>query len=83
MSATRAWMFLVTLSVGSTLIAASARTGLAVSLVILALAWLKARTVLRVYLGLAKAPAWARGFTIVLAGYMLLAMALVAMADAA
>ena len=82
MSATQAWIFLVMLSAGSTLIAASGQTGLAVSLAILALAWLKARTVLRVYLGLAKAPAWARGFAIVLAGYMLLAMALVAMAGA-
>lgn len=80
MGATRAWTFLGALSAASTLIALSGQTGLAVSLVILALAWAKARIILRDYLGLAAAPAWDRGFALALAGYMILAMALVAMA---
>lgn len=80
MTATRAWMYLVALSAGSTVIATSGQAGLAASLIILMLAWAKARIILRSYLGLAAAPAWARGFALALAGYMLLAMALVVMA---
>ena len=80
MTPTRAWITLMSLSLGSTLIATSGRAGLAVSLVILALAWAKAQIILRSYLGLAAAPSWSRGFGTVLAFYMLLAVALVAMA---
>ncbi|WP_137699345.1 cytochrome C oxidase subunit IV family protein [Marimonas lutisalis] len=80
MRITRAWIFLVALSAGSTVIAVSGQTGLAISLAILLLAWAKALIIVRSYLGLAEAPAWGRGFAMVLGGYMLLAMALVVMA---
>ena len=71
------------LSASTTLIALIGQTGLIVALAILMLAWAKALIILRSYLGLAAAPAWGRGFAIVLGAYMILAMALVAMAGAA
>lgn len=80
MTATRAWIFLVALSAGSTLIALGDWAGLAAALAILSIAWAKALIILRSYLGLAAAPAWGRGFALVLGLYMLLAMALAAAA---
>lgn len=77
---TRAWIFLIALSMGSTLIALSGQSGLLASLAILLLAWGKARVILRQYLGLAQAPGWSRGFSLVLAIYMIVAMGLTAAA---
>ncbi len=76
MSATRAWLFLVALSAGSTAIAASGLAGAGVALAILALSWAKAQIILNRYLGLAAAPAWGRGFAIAMAAYMALLMVL-------
>lgn len=79
----RAWGKLVALSLASTAIAGlvgrEALTGQAVTVaggVILALAWAKARVILDRYLGLAAAPFWHRGFSIVLALYCLGLLAL-------
>ena len=80
MAPTRAWLLLVALSLGSTLIALAGQAGLAAALAILVLAWAKAQIILRHYLGLAAAPSWGRGFALALALYMLLAMVLVAAA---
>jgi len=80
MNVTRAWLILVALSAASTALAWSGHTGLPVALPILALAWGKARIILRDYLGLAKAPGWSRGFALVLALYMLALMGLTAAA---
>jgi len=72
----RAWAALVALSLGSTMIATlvgrGALTGAEVTgagAVILLLAWAKARVILDRYLGLAAAPFWHRGFSIVLGLY--------------
>ncbi len=72
----RAWLNLLALSGGSTLIAAAVAGGgfsgaarLAAGAAILALAWAKARVILARYLRLADAPFWHRGFQIVLALY--------------
>lgn len=78
MTPTRAWIALIVLSLGSTAIAAAGSSGLIPSLAILALAWGKARVILRHYLGLARAPGFSRGFALVLALYMILAMGLAA-----
>lgn len=73
----RAWFLLLALSLGSTVLAAglplppALATGL-----LLALAWAKARVILRHFLGLAAAPGWARGFSVVIAGYLALIFAL-------
>ena len=80
MTPTQAWFALILLSVGSTAIAATGVSGLFAALAILALGWGKARVILRQYLGLARAPGWSRGFSLVLALYMLVAMGLTAMA---
>ncbi len=73
---TRAWAWLVALSLGSTVIAmqvsAGSLQGLAVTAAgaaIMALAWAKARIILARYLGLAQAPFWHRGFSLVMALY--------------
>ena len=76
MTATQAWLALVALSGGSTLIAWWDGTGALVAVAILALAWAKAQIVLNVYLGLAQVPGWSRGFAIVLGLFMLAAMGL-------
>ncbi|MBW0157083.1 nitric oxide reductase F protein [Sedimentimonas flavescens] len=70
----RAWVWLVGLSLGSTVIATSVARieGVGITLAgatILVLAWAKARVILSRYLGLAQAPFWHRGFSIVLAIY--------------
>ena len=59
---TRAWVWLVALSVASTGLAASGLAGPAFVVSVLALAGLKARVILSRYLGLAAAPGWQRGF---------------------
>jgi len=75
-SPTRAWIVLILFSMGSTAIAATGLSGLVPALAILVLAWGKARVILRHYLGLARALGFSRGFSLVLAIYMILAMAL-------
>jgi hypothetical protein len=80
---TRAWIWLVALSLGSTAIAATVSagqvSGLGVTLAgsaILALAWAKARIILARYLGLAQAPFWHRGFSVVLGLYCIILLGL-------
>lgn len=65
--ATRAWLWLLALSAASTALAASGAAGAGFALAVLGLAGLKARVILQDYLGLAAAPAWARGFDLALA----------------
>ena len=79
-SPTRAWILLIALSIGSTVIAVTGLSGTLPALAILLLAWGKARVILRQYLGLARAPGWSRGFALVLAIYMIVAMGLAAAA---
>ncbi len=78
----RAWLWLIGLSLTSTLVAIAVDqrlTGAAVTLagaVILTLSWLKARVILSDYLGLRAAPFWRRGFGMVLGFYMALLLGL-------
>ncbi|MEZ5676126.1 Cytochrome C oxidase subunit IV [Thalassovita litoralis] len=78
MTITQAWLFLIALSLGSTVLAWSGVAGGWAALAILALAWIKAQIILRRYLGLAQAPSWSRGFALVLGLYMLGMMGLAA-----
>ncbi|PYG33344.1 cytochrome C oxidase subunit IV family protein [Pelagimonas varians] len=71
MSVTNAWLTLIALSIGSTILAHFGAAGIFASLAILTLAWIKAQVILRVYLGLQNAPSWGRGFGMVLAIYMI------------
>ena len=76
---TRAWLTLLLLSLGSTLIAAAVSRGFApaaAGVAILLLAWLKARVILSRYLGLWQAPGWRAGFNWVLGFYCLLLLGL-------
>ena len=79
----RAWAWLIGLSAASTVLAAAvsagwlAGTGVTLGgAAILTLAWAKAGVILSRYLGLAAAPFWHRGFSIVLALYAILLLAL-------
>lgn len=78
-----AWLWLIALSVGSTLLARLV-PGLAgpalrvAGAAILMLAWAKARIILSDYLGLRAAPFWRRGFGFVLGVYMVVLMGLFA-----
>lgn len=76
---TRAWLALIALSGFSALAAAAISNGydarVAGSIVLL-LALIKARIILSYYLGLATAPSWRRGFNLVLAVFMLVALGL-------
>ncbi|MCB1428142.1 MAG: cytochrome C oxidase subunit IV family protein [Nitratireductor sp.] len=88
MNPTRAWLALVALSAASTFLASPVlslpgMTGAWLALPILLLAWAKARLILREYLGLATAPGWSRGFSLVLGLYMLLMMGLAIMGNLA
>lgn len=74
----RAWAWLVALSIGSTIVALTV-THLQVTVagvVILTLAWLKARVILSRYLGLADVPRVAFGFGLVLGLFMLACLGL-------
>lgn len=76
---TRAWIVLLALSGGSTLIAAAVTAGIApviAGAAILMLAWLKSRVILSRYLGLWQAPAWRAGFNAVIGLYCLLLLGL-------
>jgi len=78
---TRAWVALLALSAASTGLAV-AQPSLqgpiipSTSAALLCLAWLKARVILKHYLGLNAAPAWLRGFNLTLGLYMALLLAL-------
>lgn len=74
----RAWAWLVALSIGSTVVALSLQRldATLAGVVILTLAWLKARVILSRYLGLAEVPAIAFGFGLVLGLFMLAALGL-------
>lgn len=76
---TRAWLALLGLSLGSTLIAMAVSHGfapVAAGALILLLAWQKARVILSRYLGLWQAPGWRAGFNWVLGLYCLLLLGL-------
>lgn len=81
MTLTRAYLALLALSAASTAVAASGLSGRWLALLVLALAWAKARLILNRYLGLAQAPAIARGFALVLGLFMALVMGLAALPD--
>ena len=79
----RAWIWLLSLSAASTILASAVARGtitvIAPSLVgalILTLAWAKARLILNAYLGLNRAPFFRRGFGISLALYACLLLTL-------
>lgn len=75
----RAWIALLGLSLGSTLIAALVGHGMgrtAVGAAILALAWMKARIILSRYLGLWQAPGWRVGFNWALGFFCLILLGL-------
>lgn len=81
MTLTRAYLALLALSAASTAVAASGLSGRWLALLVLTLAWAKAQLILNRYLGLAQAPAIARGFALVLGLFMALLMGLAALAD--
>lgn len=75
----RSWVWLLLLSLASTVVAVIVASGAAGSLagaVILFLAYMKARLILSCYLGLVEAPTWYRGFKLVIGGYMILLLVL-------
>jgi hypothetical protein len=72
MTVTRAWAWLIGLSVASTAVAATGLSGHWLALAVLPLAWAKAQIILNRYLHLSQAPAIARGFALVLALFMAL-----------
>lgn len=76
MSLNRTWAALIALSAGSTALAASGIAGRALALAVLVLAWAKAELILRRYLHLSRAPAIARGFSLGLALFLILAAGL-------
>lgn len=79
MTPTQAWLVLLALSAGSTLAAGSGLAGPMLALIVLALAWAKARVILGAYLGLQTAPGWQRAFDLGLA-LLLAVMAALAVA---
>lgn len=77
-----AWLVLTGLSLASTLIASLPPLPggpVVAGVVVLGLAWLKARVILSQYLGLIAAPAWRRGFGLTLALFCLVLGALYAL----
>ncbi len=64
-----AWLVLIGLSAVSTLLSLGLIEGAAAGVILLGLAWFKARIILDDYLGLRAAPFWRRGFSFVLAIY--------------
>lgn len=74
-----AWIWLIGLSLGSTLLTlfeVSTDLQWALGLGVLGLAWLKARIILVHYLGLVATPFWRRGFEISLACFSVLLLGL-------
>ena len=76
MTLTRAWAMLIALSILSTAVAALGLEGRWLALIVLPLAWAKARIILNRYLGLSQAPDIARGFAISLGLFMLVLIGL-------
>lgn len=76
MTVTRAWAWLVALSLISTGVATLGLQPRWLAVIVLPLAWAKAQIILDRYLGLAQAPAIARGFALVLGAFMALLIAL-------
>lgn len=76
MDVSRAWVTLMALSALATALAVFGQGATWAVLAILVAAWIKARVVLRAYLGLAGAPDWSRGFSLVLGLFMLAIMGL-------
>lgn len=75
----RAWLWLLALSIGSTVAALVVNSGTQATIagsIILLLAWAKSRIILAQYLGLAQAPAIKRGFNMVMTLFMLTALGL-------
>lgn len=74
---TRAWLTLLALSAASTAVSLGITTQLPMQIpllggaIILVLAWAKARIIAARYLDLVQAPAYLRGFSLVLAAFML------------
>ena len=64
-----AWLMLIALSAASTMMSLGLIEGVAAGIILLGLAWFKARVILNDYLGLRAAPFWRRGFGRVLAVY--------------
>ena len=74
-----AWGMLMALSLASTLLSVPAIWlvwPVAAGVGVLILAWLKARIILKHYLGLSVAPGWQRGFDITLAIFLALLLGL-------
>lgn len=74
-----AWGALMGLSLASTLLSLPAIWlvwPVAAGIGVLVLAWLKARIILKRYLGLSAAPSWQRGFDITLAVFLALLLGL-------
>lgn len=78
MTLTRAWFALLALSALSTLLAISGLSGGVLAAGVLLLAFVKAQVILWHYLELVHAPFWRRGFSMVLAIYMLILLGLAA-----
>ncbi|MDU8928515.1 nitric oxide reductase F protein [Alisedimentitalea sp. MJ-SS2] len=77
----RAWILLVGLSLGTTLLAQFVpNAGMAFVAMVLVLSALKARVILMDYLCLSQAPGFRGGFTTFLAGFVTLAFVLYAIA---
>jgi len=77
---TRAWLLLIALSMATTLFAGILpEAGPVFVAAVLLLAGLKSRLILSDYLGLRKAPTFQRGFTLILVGFLGLAMLLYAL----
>lgn len=79
----RAWIGLVAMSGAGALVAHPALSGALLSALTLGLVFLKARLILRHYLGLAGAPSWARGFDLVTGAFCLLILGLALAGQAA
>ncbi|MDO5705345.1 MAG: cytochrome C oxidase subunit IV family protein [Paracoccus sp. (in: a-proteobacteria)] len=69
----RAWLILIAASLGATAAALSPLPGRVAMVVVLALAWVKARVVLAAYLELDETPPIRRAFDLALALFMALA----------
>lgn len=76
-TATRnAWLGLMAASLATTALSLVPSTGPAIGAAILALAYIKARIILRRYLGLQASRFWRAGFDAVIIGFLLIAFAL-------
>ncbi|SMP07056.1 cytochrome C oxidase subunit IV family protein [Shimia sagamensis] len=80
---TRAWLFLIVFSMATTVLTGVLpEAGPIFVAAVLVLAGVKSRLILSDYLGLRNAPTFQRGFTLVLVGFLSLAMLLYALPSA-